>query len=325
MRIAPQRGSNNPTHAVLIGDRVAAPGVIRQPRFLKGYRVQEAAWAYLFLAPFFIGLLAFILGPVVAALAISFTEWDLIGSPSWVGITNYRDLAADPLFWTALKNTIYFTVVSVPVTLALALASAGLMNRKLRGVNLLRAVYFFPVTASIVAVSLLWAWMYTPEYGILNYTLSQVGLPKLNWLVNPRLAMLSVILMSVWRSLGFNIVVFLAGLQSVSKELYEAAELDGANEWNRFWQITVPMLTPTIFFAAVMALIASFQVFEQTFIMTQGGPGNSTLTLVYYIFQNGFTWLRMGYASAISFVLFAILLAITVVQVRLQTRWVHYA
>lgn len=232
---------------------------------------------------------------------------------------------ADPLFWTALWNTVYYTVVSVPITLALALGLAALMNRGIRGIQVLRAIYFFPVTASIVAVSLLWAWMYTPDFGIINYTLQQFGLPRLNWLVDPRIAMPSVILMSVWRSLGFNIVVFLAGLQSVPRELHEAAELDGANEWHRFWQITIPLLTPTIFFAAVMALIASFQVFEQTFIMTQGGPGNATLTLVYYIFQNGFTWLRMGYASAISFVLFAILLAVTLVQVRLQTRWVHYA
>jgi multiple sugar transport system permease protein len=232
---------------------------------------------------------------------------------------------SDPLFWIALKNTVYFTVVSVPVTLLLALGLAALMNRKLRGIAILRAIYFFPVTASIVAVSLLWAWMYTPDFGIINYVLSQIGLPKVKWLVDPQLAMPSVILMSVWRGLGFNIVVFLAGLQSIPKDLYEAAELDGANGWDRFRQITIPLLTPTLFFAAIMAMIASFQVFEQTFIMTQGGPGNATLTLVYHIFQNGFTWLRMGYASALSFVLFAILFVITIVQVRLQRRWVHYA
>ena len=213
----------------------------------------------------------------------------------------------------------------MPVTLLLALGLAALMNRKLRGISVLRAIYFFPVTASIVAVSLLWAWMYTPDFGIINYLLSLLGLPKVNWLVDPTLAMPSVIIMSVWRGLGFNIVVFLAGLQSIPRDLYEAAELDGAGGWNQFRDITVPLLTPTIFFAAIMALIASFQVFEQTYIMTQGGPGNATLTLVYQIFLNGFTYLRMGYASALSFVLFAILFVITIVQVRLQTRWVHYA
>ena len=295
------------------------------PRRLMGYRAKEAAWAYLFLTPFFIGLVAFILGPVVAALAISFTSWDLLSPPVWIGLDNYRAMASDALFWTALQNTLYFTVVSVPLGLALALGLATLMNNKLRGINFLRAIYFFPVTASIVAVSLLWAWMYTPDFGIINYTLSSLGLPTPTWLVDPKLAMPSIIIMSIWRGLGFNIVVFLAGLQSIPRDLYEAAELDGAGDWSRFRQITVPLLTPTIFFAAVMALITSFQVFEQTYIMTQGGPGNATLTLVYHIFQNGFTFLRMGYASAMSFVLFAILFAITIVQVRLQTRWVHYA
>ena len=294
-------------------------------RRLGSNRAREAAWAYLFLAPFFLGLLFFILGPVLAALAISFTSWDLLSSPRWIGLANYRELFGDRLFRIALTNTVYFTVVSVPVTLLLALGLAALMNRKLRGISALRAVYFFPVTASIVAVSLLWSWMYTPDFGIINYLLSLLGLPKVNWLVDPQMAMPSVIIMSIWRGLGFNIVVFLAGLQSIPGDLYEAAELDGAGGWDRFRQITVPLLTPTIFFAAIMALIASFQVFEQTYIMTQGGPGNATMTLVYQIFLNGFTYLRMGYASAMSFILFAILFLITIVQVRLQTRWVHYA
>ena len=313
------------SHVTVPTGRIPAEVVFPRPRRLASNRVREAAWAYLFLTPFFLGLLFFILGPVLAAFAISFTTWDLLSPPQWVGFANYREMASDGLFWTALKNTVYFTVVAVPVTLVLALGLAAMMNRKLRGISLLRAVYFFPVTASIVAVSLLWAWMYTPDFGIINYVLSFLGLPKVKWLVDPRIAMPSVILMSVWRGLGFNIVVFLAGLQSIPKDLYEAAELDGAGGWDRFRQITIPLLTPTIFFAAIMALISSFQVFEQTYIMTQGGPGNATLTLVYLIFQNGFTWLRMGYASALSFVLFAMLFVITVVQVRLQTRWVHYA
>jgi multiple sugar transport system permease protein len=287
--------------------------------------VRESAWAYLFLAPFFIGLLFFIVGPVFAAFAISFTSWDLLSPPRWVGLENYQELANDRLFWIALKNTLYFTGVSVPVTLVLALGLAALMNRKIRGIQVLRAIYFFPVTASIVAVSLLWAWMYTPDFGIINYLLSFLGIPKINWLVDPRMAMPSVIIMSVWRGLGFNIVVFLAGLQSIPRDLYEAADLDGATGWQQFWQLTVPLLTPTIFFATIMAIISSFQVFEQTYIMTQGGPGNATLTLVYQIFLNGFTYLRMGYASALSFVLFAILFVITIVQVNLQRKWVHYA
>ncbi len=303
----------------------SASGYVVPARRLASNRVREAAWAYLFLTPFFLGLVFFILGPVLAAFAISFSTWDLLSPPRWVGLANYREMVNDRLFWIALKNTLYFTVVSVPVTLILALGLAVLMNRRIRGIEALRAIYFFPVTASIVAVSLLWAWMYTPDFGIINYLLSYLGIPKINWLVNPQLALPSVIIMSVWRGLGFNIVVFLAGLQSIPRDLYEAAALDGATGWDQFRHITVPLLTPTIFFATIMALIGSFQVFEQTYIMTQGGPANATMTLVYQIFLNGFTYLRMGYASAQSFVLFAILFAITLVQVRLQTRWVHYA
>ena len=306
-------------------DSAAHPTTVSRPSRLVSNRVRESAWAYLFLAPFFLGLVFFIVGPVVAAFAISFTSWDLLSPPQWVGLDNYRELADDRLFWIALKNTLYFTGVSVPVTLILALGLAALMNRQIRGIEALRAIYFFPVTASIVAVSLLWAWMYTPDFGIINYLLSYLGIPKINWLVDPRMAMPSVIIMSIWRGLGFNIVVFLAGLQSIPRDLYEAAELDGASGWQQFRQLTIPLLTPTIFFATIMAIISSFQVFEQTYIMTQGGPGNATLTLVYQIFLNGFTYLRMGYASALSFVLFAILFVITIVQVNLQRKWVHYA
>src|SRR3954447_3041732 len=266
MRSAPSITSDLPGRTIPV-DRHLVEDVVRPTRLVSN-RVREAAWAYLFLAPFFLGLLFFILGPVVAAFAISFTSWDLLSPPQWIGLENYQDLMADRIFWIALKNTVYFTAVSVPVTLLLALGLASLMNRKLRGITALRAIYFFPVTASIVAVSLLWAWMYTPDFGIINYLFSLVGVPKVKWLVDPTLAMPSVIIMSVWRGLGFNIVIFLAGLQSIPRDLYEAAELDGARGWNQFRDITVPLLTPTIFFATIMALIASFQVFEQTYIMT---------------------------------------------------------
>ncbi len=214
--------------AVAVPARSISPEFTVPARRLGSNRAREAAWAYLFLAPFFLGLLFFILGPVLAALAISFTSWDLLSAPRWIGLANYREMMGDRLFQIALKNTVYFTVVSVPVTLLLALGLASLMNRKLRGISVLRAVYFFPVTASIVAVSLLWAWMYTPDFGIINYLLSLLGLPKVKWLVDPTMAMPSVIIMSVWRGLGFNIVIFLAGLQSIPRDLYEAAELDGA-------------------------------------------------------------------------------------------------
>jgi multiple sugar transport system permease protein len=298
---------------------------VRLVRALAGTQQRrEALWALLFLTPFFVGLLFFIGGPVVAAFIVSLANWDLMGPPQWIGLQNYVSLAQDPIFWQALGNTVYYTGVSVPVGLGVALGLAVLMNRKLRGMYAFRVIFFAPVTVSIVAVSLLWAWLYSPAYGFINYVLSSLHLPTSQWLVDPRMAMPSIIIVGLWRGLGFNIIVFIAGLQSIPHDLYEAAAIDGANEWRQFRHVTLPMLSPTMFFAIVMALISSFQVFEQTYIMTQGGPGNDTLTLIYYIFLTGFTYLRMGYASALSFVVLALVLAITVVQVRWQYRWVHY-
>jgi len=285
---------------------------------------REALWAFAFLTPFFIGLVFFVIGPVVAAFVLSLTNWDLMGAPQWAGAQNYLGLVRDRTFWQALANTVYYTGVTVPVGLGLALVLAVLMNRKLPGVHVFRVIYFAPVTVSIVAVSLLWAWLFTPSFGFLNYALAAMHLPTVRWLVDPRTALPSVMLVGVWRSLGFNVIVLLAGLQAIPRDLYEAAETDGANEWHQFRRVTLPMLSPTMFFAVVMALISSFQVFEQTYIMTQGGPGNNTLTFIYYIFLTGFTYLRMGYACALSFVFLALILAVTIVQVRLQSRWVHY-
>jgi len=309
-------------------DGVNASSVVRPTPVARGWiRTQsqrEALWALLFLSPFFLGLIFFIAGPVIAAFILSLTRWDLMGAPEWIGIQNYTTLVHDPTFWQALGNTIYYTGVSVPVGLALGLGLAVLMNRKLAGVHAFRVIYFAPVTVSIVAVSLLWAWLYTPSFGFLNYVLAALHLPTSRWLVDPRMAMPSIILVGLWRGLGFNIIVFLAGLQAIPRDLYEAGEIDGADELRQFRHITIPMLSPTMFFAIVMAVISSFQIFEQTYIMTQGGPGNSTLTFIYYIFLTGFTYLRMGYASALSFVFLALILAVTVVQVRLQSQWVHY-
>jgi len=308
--------------------RIGAPpthGPLRLVKTLtRSQRRRETLWALLFLTPFFIGLVFFILGPIIAAFAVSLTTWDLVSPAQWVGAQNYADLVHDPVFWQAMGNTIYYTGVTVPVGLVLALGLAILMNRKLPGIYAFRVIYFAPITASIVAVSLLWAWLFSPSFGFLNYVLSALHLPTSQWLASPITAMPSIILVGLWRGLGFNIIVFLAGLQSIPRDLYEAAETDGANEWQQFRNVTLPMLSPTLFFAIVMALISSFQVFEQTYIMTQGGPGNSTMTFIYYIFLTGFTYLRMGYASALSFVFLLLILIITAFQLRLQTRWVHY-
>jgi multiple sugar transport system permease protein len=287
-------------------------------------RRREQLWALLLLLPFLVGLVFFIVGPAIAALGLSFTSWDLIGSPEWVGLDNYKELIHDKVFWTSLLNTGYYTAVTVPVLVVGGLGLAVLMNRKLHGIMFLRAVYFAPVTVSVVAVSLLWAWLYSPDFGFLNYVLRSLHLPTSKWLSSPASAMPSVIIVGIWRSLGFNILIFLAALQAIPRDLYEAAEVDGASDRSRFWHVTLPMLSPTIFFSVVIGLITSFQVFEQTYIMTQGGPGNSTMTIIYDIFTQGFTYLRMGYASAISVVFTVLVLLVTIVQVKFQSRWVHY-
>ena len=284
----------------------------------------EAAWAYLLLSPFLIGLLVFILGPLVFAIVLSMMRWDIMGQPQWLGTANYAEMARDEVFRKAFWNTVYYTGVTVPATIAFSLLLATLMNRKMHGVRFFRVIYFAPITISVIAVGLLWSWLYSRDFGFINYVLYLLGLPKVPWLVNPKIAMLSIIIVGVWRGLGFNIVVFIAGLQSVPRELYDASAIDGANEFQQYRHITLPMLSPTLFFALVTAFISSFQIFEQTYIMTQGGPSYSTMTLVYYIYLEGFTYLRMGYASAVSILLLLVVLLMTVFQVQFQERWVYY-
>jgi multiple sugar transport system permease protein len=284
----------------------------------------NAVWAYLMLTPFLIGLAVFIVGPLIFVVLLSFTDWNIMGLPRWIGLNNYAELMSDSVFWKSLWNTIYYSIVTVPVTIVISLGLAALMNRAIRGVYLLRAIYFSPITVSVIAVGLLWSWLYTPNFGFLNYVLGLIGIPPVGWLVKVQTALPSLMIVGIWRGLGFNIIVFLAGLKSIPRELYDASSIDGANEWQQFRRVTIPMLTPTIFFAVVMSFIASFQVFELTYIMTQGGPSNSTSTLIYFTYLQGFTFLRMGYASAISLVFLVVVLAVTVLQISFQDRWVHY-
>ncbi|MBW7882407.1 MAG: sugar ABC transporter permease [Caldilineaceae bacterium] len=284
----------------------------------------NAVWAYLMLLPFLIGLVVFIVGPLFFAVFLSFTDWNILGWPRWVGLLNYSELLADPVFWKAFWNTIYYTLITVPVTIVISLGLATLMNRPIRGVFVLRAIYFSPITVSVIAVGLLWSWLYTPNYGFLNYVLRFLGIQPISWLVSAQTALLSLMIVGIWRGLGFNIVVMLAGLKSIPQEMYDASAIDGANEIQQFRHVTLPMLTPTLFFAVVMAFISSFQVFELTYIMTQGGPSNSTTTLIYNTYLQGFTFLRMGYASAISVVFLAVVLIVTIWQIKFQEKWVHY-
>ncbi|HET7153078.1 MAG TPA: sugar ABC transporter permease, partial [Candidatus Kapabacteria bacterium] len=270
---------------------------------------------YLFLSPILIGMLVLSVGPILISFIASFTQWDIVSPPQWVGAGNYKEIVSSDLFWQVLRNTFYYVALAVPLTIILSLFLAIAVNRKLKGIGLFRTVYFLPVVTSMVAVAIVWGWLYNPEYGLINYVLrSWFGVQGPAWLRDPNWAMPAMIIVGVWKALGYNMMIFLAGLQSVPDEYYEAARLDGANTRQRFFNITLPMLTPTIFFVLVVTLIGSFQVFEQTYILTRGGPANATLTISYFIFQNAFQFFRMGYASALAYVLFAIVFVLTLIQ-----------
>jgi multiple sugar transport system permease protein len=291
---------------------------------------QEAFTAFLFLLPNIIGFIIFTAGPVLASLGISLVTWNLLKPPVWTGLTNYIAMFSDADFWASLRATVYYTLISVPLGVVLSLGLAVALNQKIRGMSVYRTVYFIPVVSSMVAVALMWRWMYNPTSGILNYMLDRIftflhlSITPPDWLQSTTWAMPAIIIMSVWKGLGYNMVIYLAGLQGIPTSLYEAAQIDGASDWYRFRHITLPLLTPTTFFVLIMSFIGSFQIFEQAYIMTQGGPARATVTTVYYIYQNGFTWYKMGYASAVAWVLFAIIMVLTMVQWRYQDRWVFY-
>lgn len=278
----------------------------------------------LFLLPNFIGFLFFIEIPIVSSFFLSFTQWDLISKPKWVGLQNYTNLLKDPEFWAALKHTIYFIIGYLPTVMVLALGIALILNKKIKGRLFFRAAYFIPVISSWVAVSLIWKWLFNPSYGLINYALSIFGFEGLAWLHDPAWAMPAIIITSIWKDLGFVMVIYLAGLQGISSTYYEAAEIDGASSLQKFWYITLPLLNPTTFFVLIISLINSFQVFDQVMIMTGGGPAGATSVLVERIYNHAFRYFEMGYASAISWVLFLLIFIVTALQMKYQKRWVDY-
>ncbi|KFL28486.1 sugar ABC transporter permease [Devosia sp. 17-2-E-8] len=287
-------------------------------------RAEERA-AWLFLAPSLVLFLAFTVVPVISAFIISFTEWNLFNAVNFVGFGNYVGLLHDEIFLKVLGNTGYFVLVSVPIQIAIALLCALALNRGVRGQTFFRVVYFLPVVTSTVAAALVWSWLFNSNFGLINAGLSLVGVTDLpKWMGSTKWAMPAVIIVSIWQNLGYAMVLFLAGLQNIHQEVRDAAELDGATGWDRFWTITLPLLSPTMFFVLIISIIGSFQVFELVFVMTKAGPANATNTLVYYIYQNGFQFYQMGYASAAAMILFLIVLVFTLAQYRLQDRWVHY-
>ncbi|MEK5645621.1 carbohydrate ABC transporter permease [Paenibacillus cellulositrophicus] len=285
--------------------------------------VRDNAWAYLFIAPQILGLLVFVIGPVIFAFVISFMKWDIGSTPEWVGLTNYSKQVSDPIFWKVLKNTSVFALLNIPLTVIGALALALMLNQNLKGKTLLRAAYFIPVVTSSVAVALVWTWLYNPSYGLINSVLMSLGIEGPGWLSDMKWALPSIVIMTVWQGVGYNMILFLAGLQGVPSQLHEAAKMDGAGSWQRFWRITIPMISPTTFFVVIMLLIGSMQVFSEPYMMTRGGPADATNVLVLHIYNTAFQFFRMGEASAISFILFVIILIVTLIQFKFS-KWVNY-
>lgn len=305
------------------GSAAAVPQIGQPARPGRPWRHWLACYAYLL--PTLCGLALFSAGAVVASFLMSFTKFEMVTPPVFIGLQNYLDLVNAPQFWSVLANTFYYTVGYVPLSMALSLGLALLVNARLRGVTIFRGIYFTPVVTSTVAIAMAWAWLYNPQFGLINYLLRVLfGVRGPGWLTSTEWAMPALIILGVWKSAGYNMVIFLAGLQGVPEELYEAAKIDGAGIWARFRHVTLPLLSPTTFFVLVISIIGSFQVFEATYIMTQGGPANATLTLSYHIFQNAFEWFHMGYAAAIAYVLFSIIMIFTLIQMRLQRLWVFY-
>ena len=288
-------------------------------------RRQETIAGYLFLLPNILGFLIFSSIPVMVTLSISLLDWDLIRPPRFVGIDNYvKLLTADATFTRVLVNTAYYVVGTVPAGVILSLLLALAMNANVRGISFFRAAFFIPVISASVAVAMMWRWIFNTDYGLLNLWFTSVGLPRIPWLSSTAWAMPALIIMAVWKNLGFNMIIFLAGLQGIPAQLYEAAAIDGATGWHRFRYITLPMLAPTTFFVLIISVIGSFQVFDLAFVLTKGGPGEATNTMVMYIYNQAFQFFHMGYAAAIAWVLFAIIFVITLAQTQLQKRWVHY-
>ncbi len=285
---------------------------------------EQTIIGYLFLLPMTIAFIAFTFYPVLYSFQLSLAEWSGFGPRTSVGLSNYAKLLGDREAREALINTIYYALGHVPLTIAAGLLAALVVNQKLRGRAILRTLFYTPSITPYVAASIVWIYVLNTDWGILNWFLHLFHLPSPDWLGSPRWAMLGVIIFTVWKGFGYHMMIFLAGLQSIPAELYEAAKIDGAGRWNLFRHITWPLLTPTTFFLLIMSIISSFKVFTSVYVMTQGGPAGSTTVLVYLIYQHAFQFFRMGYASAMSYVLFAIVLLLTFVQFRFAGRRVHY-
>jgi multiple sugar transport system permease protein len=290
------------------------------PKTLAGKR---AIIGYIFISPFILGFLLWFLIPAVIAIWLTFTDWNLIRAPRFIGVDNITKLFNDALFWQSLKVTSIYTLVSVPMGLFLGFCLALLMNTKVRGIAIFRTVYYLPSIVPAVASAVLWAWILNTEFGLLNVLLRYFGLPKIRWLQDPEWALTALIMMSLW-GLGSTMIIYLAGLQGIPEVFYEAAKIDGAGRWAQLRHVTIPLISPVIFFNMIIGIIGSFQVFTAGFLLTDGGPQNATLFYVLYLYRNGFQYLNMGYAAALAWVLFLIIMALTLIVFKSTAGMVHY-
>jgi len=300
-----------------------APAQTPRPHWWHRPAGREALFFYICVSPVLIGFLAFTAGPMVASLIISLTKWNFISKMNFVGLKNYSDMLADELFWKSLKVTAFYTFLSVPLGLIAGLATALLMNAALRGIKVFRTIYYLPSVISGVAVALLWQWIFNPNFGMINGILRLVGIQGPKWIYSEDWVVPAFVLMSLW-SAGSSMMIYLAALQGVPTELYEAASLDGADALGRFRAITWPMISPVTFFNLVMGIIGSFQIFTSVYVMTQGGPNNASLFFLLYIYRHAFQYFNAGYASALAWFLFVIIVGFTVLVFRTSRSWVYY-
>lgn len=291
--------------------------------------LRDAIDAYTMLSPTIVLVFIFFAIPLGISFYLSFTNARLFGDPSFIGFNNYQTILADAKFYQAMGNTFIFTVAALMLSIVPAIFLAVLLNEQIRGRAFFRALFFIPVIASVIGISLVWRYLLNIDFGFVNYALSLIGLPRVPWLTSPDTALISVILVFAWRTVGYNMVIFLAGLQGIPRQLYEAASIDGANRWQQFFRITLPLLSPTTFFVLVTTLIRCLQIFDEPYALgvtraNVAGPADSMLTVVFYLYRKGFNEFQMGYASAIAWVLFALILVITLIQFRVANRWVNY-
>lgn len=281
---------------------------------------REWGWAFLFIAPAFLGVFLFILIPVAASFFISFCRWDLISPAKFVGFQNYIDIFNEPLFYKVLETTFFYSFFTALGGVVLPLFVAVLLNKKIKGANFYKLAIFIPYVTPMIVCAIVWEWLYDPNYSIINWVL---GLShQLNWLYDKNIALWALIIASVWKNIGYNMLLFFAALQNIPESYTEAAEIDGAGSVSRFFLITLPLLTPTIFFVLIMTIVGSFQIFDMVYLMTGGGPENSTMVMVYWMYKNAFELFKLGKASAIAYILFLIILGLTFIQWKTRKKWV---